>query len=137
MARLQTPPIDVAALLASVRADSDGAVALFVGTVRDHHRGRAVDFLEYQAYDEMAEREMSAIETEAERRFEIGRVAIIHRRGRLEIGEVSVAVAVAAPHRAAAIEACRFAIDRLKRTVPIWKKEHFGDGSVEWVEGGV
>lgn len=137
MARLQTLPIDVAALLASVRADSDGAVALFVGTVRDHHRGRAVDFLEYHAYDEMAEREMSAIETEAGRRFEIGRVAIVHRWGRLEIGEVSVAVAVAAPHRAAAIDACRFAIDRLKRTVPIWKKEHFGDGSVEWVEGGV
>lgn len=136
MVRLQAEPIDPGAVLGSVGSASDGALALFVGTVRDRHHGRAVRFLEYHAYDGMAEQEMDAIVAEVARRFEVGRVAIVHRRGRLEIGDVSVAIAVAAPHRSAAMEACRFAIDTLKSTVPIWKKEHFEDGGVVWVEGG-
>jgi molybdopterin synthase catalytic subunit len=132
--RLQDGPIDVPALAARVRGDGDGAVALFCGTVRNAHEGRRVLFLEYEAYPEMAQREMERIERETRSRFAVSEVAIAHRLGRLEIGEVSVAVAVAAPHRAPAMEACRFAIDSLKATVPIWKKEHFEGGAV-WIEG--
>ena len=134
MVRLTEDPIDVAALSAGVRGDGDGAVALFLGTVRNVHQGRAVLFLEYEAYPGMAERELERIEREARERFAISEVAAVHRVGRLEIGEVSVAVAVAAPHRAAAIDACRFVIDGLKATVPIWKKEHSEGGAV-WIEG--
>ncbi len=134
MSRLQSEPIDMGALIGSTRGDADGALALFVGTVRDRNQGRRVLFLEYQAYEPMARREMDAIELEIRRRFAVSAVEIVHRTGRLEIGEASVVVAVAAPHRAPAIEACRFAIDTLKRTVPIWKREHFEGGEV-WIEG--
>jgi molybdopterin synthase catalytic subunit len=120
--RLQNGPIDVTALTAEVRGDGDGAVSLFLGTVRNVNAGRRVLFLEYEAYAPMAEREME-------------RIAIVHRVGRLDIGEASVAIAVAAPHRAAALDACRFVIDTLKRSVPIWKREHFDGGEV-WIEGG-
>ena len=135
MIRLQAEPIDVAALIASARADGDGAVAVFLGTVRNESAGHRVFFLEYQAYAGMAEREMEAIAREARARFDVSRVSIVHRVGRLEIGEASVAVVIAAPHRAAAMEACRFAIDTLKETVPIWKREHVEGGAV-WIEGG-
>jgi molybdopterin synthase catalytic subunit len=133
--RLQAAPIVLEELIVAVRGDGDGAVATFLGTVRDASRGRRVLYLEYEAYGGMAEREMERIVGEARGRYEISEVAIVHRVGRLEIGEASVAIAVAAPHRAAALEATRFVIDTLKRTVPIWKREHFEGGSV-WVGEG-
>ncbi|HVQ35532.1 MAG TPA: molybdenum cofactor biosynthesis protein MoaE [Candidatus Bathyarchaeia archaeon] len=132
MIRLQTAPIALDELVLDVRGDGDGAVATFLGTVRDHNAGRKVLHLEYEAYGGMAEREMERIAADARERFGVSRVAIVHRTGRLEIGEASVAIAVAAPHRAAALDATRFIIDTLKRTVPIWKREHFEGGSV-WV----
>jgi len=134
MVRLQDGPIDVAALAAEVRGDGDGAVSLFVGTVRNVNAGRRVLFLEYEAYAPMAEREMERIAEEAIARCGATRVAMVHRVGRLEIGEASVAIAVAAPHRAEALDACRFVIDTLKQRVPIWKREHFEGGTV-WIEG--
>ena len=133
MVRLQEGPIRVEELIGAVRGDGDGAVALFLGTVRDHNAGRRVLRLEYSAYAEMAEAEMAALESEARSRFDISRVALVHRRGLLEVGEVSVGVAVSAVHRAEAFEACRYVIDTLKRKVPIWKKEFF-EGGERWVE---
>ena len=135
MIRVHNGPIDVVALDAEVRDDGDGAVSLFLGTVRNVNAGRRVIFLEYEAYVPMAEREMQRIAEEARARFGVSRVGIVHRLGRLDIGEASVAIAVAAPHRAAAMDACRFVIDSLKRSVPIWKREHFDGGEV-WIEGG-
>jgi len=132
--RLQRETIRVEELLEAVGSPRDGAVSLFVGIVRDNNRGRRVLHLEYEAYAEMAEVEMRKLADEAAARFEISAVALVHRTGRLEIGEASVAVAVAAAHRAAACDACRFVIDTLKRTVPIWKKEFFEGGQV-WIEG--
>ncbi|HEX6853422.1 MAG TPA: molybdenum cofactor biosynthesis protein MoaE [Candidatus Polarisedimenticolaceae bacterium] len=134
MARLVESEIQADELLGAVRSDADGGLALFVGVVRDHNDGRRVSFLEYEAYGPMAVAEMEKIEVEAVAKFGVSRVAIVHRVGRLEIGEVSVAVAVASHHRAEALDACRFAIDTLKHTVPIWKKEHFEGGAV-WIEG--
>lgn len=134
MVRLQQHPIRVEDLVQSVHGPSQGAVALFLGTVRDHNAGRRVLHLEYQAYPAMAAAEMERIRVEAIDSFGVPAVAIVHRTGRLEIGEVAVAVAVASPHRAQALEACRFVIDRLKETVPIWKREVFEDGAV-WIEG--
>jgi molybdopterin synthase catalytic subunit len=134
MVRLQDGSIDVAALLSETRGDGDGAIALFLGTVRNLNAGRRVLFLEYEAYPGMAEREMERIAAEAVSRFGVTQVAIVHRVGRLAIGDVSVAVVVAAPHRAAAMDACRFAIDAVKVSVPIWKREH-GDGGAVWIEG--
>jgi molybdopterin synthase catalytic subunit len=132
--RLQSAPISADELLAAVREPGAGAVALFCGTVREHNRGREVRYLEYHAYERMARAEMQRLAERARERFGLARVAIVHRTGRLEIGEVSVGVAVAAAHRAAALEGCRFVIDELKRTVPIWKKEVFAGGEV-WIEG--
>jgi len=132
--RLQDEKIRVEELLEAVGSDADGAVALFLGVVRDKNRGRRVLYLEYVAYAEMAEAEMSELVRQARERFEISAVALVHRTGKLEIGEASVGLAVAAPHRAAAFDACRFVIDTLKRTVPIWKKEFFEGGEV-WIEG--
>ncbi|HEX4823399.1 MAG TPA: molybdenum cofactor biosynthesis protein MoaE [Candidatus Polarisedimenticolaceae bacterium] len=134
MVHLQDGPIDVAAMTAAIRGDGDGAIALFLGTVRDTNAGRRVLFLEYEAYPEMAQQEMAKIVADARARFPVTSIEVAHRLGRLEIGEVSVAVAVASPHRAAAIDACRFVIDTLKATVPIWKREHF-EGGVVWIEG--
>ncbi len=134
MIRLQEEPISVADLVEAVRADGDGALGIFLGTVRNENAGRRVLGLEYSAYRPMAEAEMARIEREALERFGASRLALVHRLGRLEIGEVSVAVVVASPHRAEALEACRFAIDAVKRTVPIWKKELVEGGAI-WVEG--
>ncbi len=134
MVRLQQEPIDPGALIEAVRGDADGAVALFLGTVRDQHDGRQVERLEYHAYPEMAESELRGLEQQALQRFEVSKVALVHRTGSLEIGECSVAVAVGAPHRAPAFEACRFLIDTLKHSVPIWKKEFYDDGEA-WIEG--
>jgi molybdopterin synthase catalytic subunit len=132
--RLQSEPIRPEELLARVASGADGALALFVGTVRANNRGRRVLWLEYEAYAAMAEAEMARLVGEAERRFAVSAVALVHRTGRLEVGEASVAIAVAAEHRAPALEACRFVIESLKRTVPIWKKEVFEGGEV-WIEG--
>ena len=134
MVRLQREPIDHAALVAAARGDGDGAVAVFLGTVRQTSAGQVVLFLEYEAYAGMAERELERIEREAQERFDISRVMISHRIGRVDVGETSVAVVAAAPHRAAAMDACRFVIDTLKASVPIWKREHF-EGGVVWIEG--
>ena len=134
MVRVQREPIDGQALIRSVQTDGDGAVALFLGTVRDHNEGRKVIGLEYSAFEEMALQELERVRDQALERFEITRAAVVHRLGSLEIGAASVAVAIAAPHRTAAFDACRFVIDTLKRTVPIWKKETFENGEV-WVEG--
>ena len=136
MIRIQTDAIRPDELLAAVRGAGDGAEALFVGAVRNENQGRRVLYLEYQAYSAMAEREMSKLRDQALERFEISEVAIVHRTGRLEIGDAAVAIAVAAPHRAPAFDACRWIIDRLKQTVPIWKKEFFEGGEV-WVEGEI
>ena len=130
-------PIDdayVARLERAVERPGDGGVVTFRGIVRDNSRGKRVRYLEYDAYPEMAEREMAAIAAEVERRWQTDHIAMVHRIGRLEIGECSVVVAVACGHRAEAFEACRYAIDTLKQTVPIWKKEVAEDGE-EWVEG--
>ena len=133
MVSLTRSPIDLAALQAP--APGDGALCLFVGVVRDNHAGRAVRRLEYESYEEMALAEMQAIEQEARRRWPLGDIRIVHRLGGLEIGEASVAVAVVSPHRAEAFEACRYAIDALKKRAPIWKKEFYADGSC-WIEEG-
>jgi molybdopterin synthase catalytic subunit len=125
-------PIDVRALEAEVLSEYDGAVCTFQGVARRFSRGREVVHLEYEAYPEMAERKMAEIGDEVRARFGIERVAIRHRIGVLEIGEASVAIAVASPHRREAFAACRYAIDRLKQTVPIWKKEVWSDGE-QWV----
>jgi len=133
--RLVDRPLRPEELIEQVRGDADGAVALFLGTVRDHNQGRRVTGLEYHAYAEMADAQMRRIEEQALERFDVSRVRVMHRTGRLEIGEASVAVAVGAPHRAAAMEACRWVIDTLKTEVPIWKKEFF-EGGAAWVEPG-
>ena len=134
MVRLQREPIRPEELIAAVRSDGDGAVATFVGVVRDHNRGRRVLRLEYHAYDSMAASEMQRIEDEVRERFDVSDVVLVHRLGTLAIGEASVAIAVAAPHRAAAFAGCRHAIERLKESVPIWKKEVF-EGGEAWIEG--
>ncbi|HWE61606.1 MAG TPA: molybdenum cofactor biosynthesis protein MoaE [Chloroflexota bacterium] len=134
--RLTEDVLDIAALEAEAHAPRHGAVVLFVGIVRETSpTGKPVQYLEYEAYPGMAEAEMERITVEVERRWENSTVVMAHRVGRLAIGEASVAIAVATPHRAAAFEACRYAIDRLKETVPIWKKEVFVDGS-QWVGMG-
>jgi molybdopterin synthase catalytic subunit len=125
-------PIEFASLLASVSASNRGGIASFVGLVRDHHDGREVKRLEYSAYAPMAQAECAAIVTEAETKWPV-RVALSHRIGTLEVGEAAVAIAVAAPHRGEAFEACRYVIEELKRRVPIWKREWYADGSSDWV----
>jgi molybdopterin synthase catalytic subunit len=110
-----------------------GAVALFLGTVRDLTVDEVTVFLDYEAYGPMAEKKLAEIEADVRRRWKVGNVAMIHRLGRLAVGDVSVAVAVSTPHRAEAFEACRFAVDTLKELVPIWKKENAPDGTGEWV----
>ncbi len=125
--------IDPEHLSSEVRRSCDGAVALFVGTVRNENGGRAVERIEYSAYPEMAEEEMSAIAEELCEQFPDARIAMLHRLGTLGVGEVSVAVAAASPHRAEAFAACRQAIEAIKARVPIWKKE-FGPDGAGWVE---
>lgn len=129
---LDRPAID--AIVQRVWHAGAGGIVTFEGTVRDNARGKQIRYLEYDAYPEMAEQEMAKIAAEVKRRWKTKYVALVHRIGRLEIGEVSVVVSVACPHRAEAFEACRYAIDTLKTTVPIWKKEVATDGA-EWVEG--
>jgi molybdopterin synthase catalytic subunit len=127
-------PIDHAALLAEVASEECGATTLFLGTVRNVNDERDVVGIEYAAYRPMAERELDAIVTEASRRFATQRIVVEHRVGELRLAEVSVAIAVAHPRRAAALDASRFIIEELKRRVPIWKREHYADGTREWVD---
>lgn len=135
MIRLQEAPIDVQAAIDSVRAPDRGGIAVFLGTVRDHHRERAVTELEYHAYDRLAETELAAIVEDVRRETRVGAVSVIHRTGALVPGDVAVVVAAASAHRAEAFDACRKTIERLKRSVPIWKRERFEDGEA-WIEGG-
>jgi molybdopterin synthase catalytic subunit len=125
-----------AVIAREVRCDEDGAVATFDGSVRNHSHGRSTLYLEYEAYESMALGKMQEIAAHLHGNFAVNRVAIVHRLGRLEIGETSVFIAVSAAHRAAACDACRYAIDTLKKTVPIWKKEFFADGAV-WADGEI
>ena len=133
MFRLTRDAIDYHTLTDTVRSPHCGAVALFLGTVRDLTGDQVTVFLDYEAYPPMAEKKLAEIEAEVRRRWTVGEIAMVHRLGRLEVGEVSVAVAVSCPHRGEAFEACRFAIDTLKELVPIWKKENAPDGTAEWV----
>jgi molybdopterin synthase catalytic subunit len=131
---ITTEPLDAARLAAAVQTDEDGAVLTFIGVVRDSNRGKPVSYLEYEAYPEMAEAKLREIAEEIKARWGVERIVMWHRVGRLEIGEASVVIAVASPHRAEAFAACRHAIERLKAEVPIWKKEVGPDGA-EWLEG--
>jgi molybdopterin synthase catalytic subunit len=126
-------PIEIERLVAKVASPRAGAIATFLGVVRDNSLGRKVRYLLYEAYPPMAIKEMERIEREVRSRWNIEKMAITHRIGRLEIGEASVAIAVSSSHRREGIEACHFAIDRLKQTVPVWKKEYWEGGEV-WIE---
>lgn len=126
-------PIDCAALIAEVSDDSCGAVTVFLGCVRNVNDGRPVTGIEYSAYRSMAEREMGTIVREAGERFGVSRLVLEHRLGTLGLGDASVAVVAAHPHRSPALDAMRYVIEQLKRRVPIWKLEHYVDGSREWV----
>ena len=132
MIRLTTEPINYAALTEQVRRNDCGAVALFLGTVRELTAERQTLALDYEAYPAMAEKKMAEIEGETRERWPVGEMAMVHRLGHLKLGDVSVAVAVSCPHRSQAFEACRFAIEEIKKTVPIWKKEVFEGGEV-WI----
>ncbi len=136
MFALTHSPIDYHALTEAVRRPGCGAVALFLGTVRDLTGDEVTVFLDYEAYPPMAEKKLAEIEAEVRARWPVGEIAMVHRLGRLGVGEISVAVAVSTPHRADAFAACRFAIDTLKELVPIWKKDVAADGTAEWVDRG-
>ena len=127
-------PLDPARLLAEVSAPSNGAALLFVGTVREVNEGRAVTGIDYSAYSAMARRELDAILGEAAARFGTEHLVVEHRLGTLAVGEASVAIAVAHPRRGAAYDVSRYIIEELKRRVPVWKREHYTDGTREWVD---
>jgi molybdopterin synthase catalytic subunit len=133
MIRLTNDIIDYHSLTEQVRRPDCGGVVTFLGTVRDLTGRRITTALDYEAYPAMAEKKMAEIEAETRKRWPVGDMIMVHRLGHLEVGEISVAVAVSCPHRDQAFEACRYAIDRLKELVPIWKKENWADGTTEWV----
>ena len=126
--------IDAGSITASLKAGADGAVCVFDGIVRDNTRGRRTLYLDYEAYEEMALNQMRSLAEEAIAKFGVRDIAVVHRLGRLYVGESSVLIAVASAHRGAAFDACRWLIDTLKKTVPIWKKEQFVDGAI-WADG--
>ena len=128
-------PIDPADVLARVGSPEDGAVLLFLGTVRNHADGESVDGMTYEAYEKMASPVLAEIAGEAATRLGTDRVAVVHRVGELAIGDVSVAIAVSSPHRAQAYEASRYVIEEIKKRLPVWKREHYTDGRSQWVEG--
>lgn len=130
--RFTAEPLHLEALVDELRSDADGAVVSFLGVVRDHARGRQVLHLDYEAWPAMAVRQMDKIFAAARERFGLERALVVHRTGHLAIGEASIAIVVATPHRAEGFEACRFLIDRLKETVPIWKKETYAGGAT-WI----
>jgi molybdopterin synthase catalytic subunit/molybdopterin converting factor small subunit len=127
-------PIDPQVFMSRLKRPEDGATVIFDGIVRNNTRGRRTLFLEYEAYESMALKQMETLASEARERFAVRAASIVHRMGRLEIGETSVLIVVASAHRGAAFDACRWIIDTLKKTVPIWKKEHFEDGVI-WADG--
>lgn len=135
MAELTRDPIPVERLIAGSARPDCGAIALFLGTTRDHHEGRRVMGLSYEAYEPMALAALDALERETVARFDVAACHIVHRLGKVPLAEPSVAVAVTAAHRGPAFDACRWAMDELKRTVPIWKKESYAEGGEGWVEG--
>jgi molybdopterin synthase catalytic subunit len=135
VAELVQGAIDLQGIMAGAARADCGAIATFLGTTRDHHGGRRVLRLAYEAYPAMALPALDRIERDAVARFEIASCAIVHRLGEVPASEASVAVVVAAHHRGPAFDACRWAMDELKRSVPIWKKEHFAEGDASWVEG--
>lgn len=126
--------IDIASLITEVRSTVAGAISVFIGTVRETSDGRSVTYLEYESYHAMAEGELATIVEEAARQFGINSLVAEHRVGELEVGDVSVVIASAHAHRAAAIDCTRFVIEEIKKRVPIWKCEHFADGTREWVD---
>jgi molybdopterin synthase catalytic subunit len=132
MFKIVDEPIDATRLGDLVRTEADGAVCVFLGVARKFSRGREVIHLEYEAYPEMAEKKMAEIGDEIKAKFGVERVAILHRTGVLKIGEASVGIAIATPHRGESFEACQYAIDRLKQVVPIWKKEVWSNGE-QWI----
>jgi len=134
MFKVTTEPLSIDEAYAAVRRDDCGAVAFFVGTVRDHHDGKKVTRISYSAFQEMAVKEFAAIAAEAAARWKIGAVYIAHRTGALAIGDASVVIAVSAPHRAEAFEGCRHAIEALKKLAPIWKEEFYETGKA-WISG--
>jgi molybdopterin synthase catalytic subunit len=134
MVKVTTEPLSIDEAYAAVRRDDCGAVALFVGTVRDHHDGKKVTKISYSAFKEMAEKEFAAIAAEATARWKVGAVYIAHRTGALRIGDASVVIAVSAAHRAEAFDACRHAIEVLKKMAPIWKEEFYDTGKA-WISG--
>ena len=129
--------IDPVTVLGRVGSDVDGAAILFIGVVRNHADGRPVSGMRYDAYVEMAEKELLKIAAEAAERLGTDRVAVEHRTGELSIGDVSVAIAVSSPHRAESFDASRYVIEEIKKRLPVWKKEHYQDGTDGWVEGTV
>jgi molybdopterin synthase catalytic subunit len=129
-----THVIDAAALISEVASDAHGATSLFLGTVRDVNDGRAVTGMEYTAYDAMASRELAKIAAEAAEKFEGVSLVVEHRTGTLELREASVAIAASHAHRAHALDATRYVIEQLKQRVPVWKREHYADGTREWVD---
>jgi len=133
--RISAEPLDLARATAEVETPEAGAVATFVGTVRRRSRDREVEYLDYEAFEEMAEPMLARLADELAAKHDVCRIAIHHRIGRVEIGEASVVIAVSAPHRAAAFDACREAIDTLKQTIPLWKKEVYAGGE-EWIGQG-
>ena len=137
MVEITEAPIEFAAVAERVRSDLAGAVCVFLGTVREMTGERRTASLEYEAYPVMAARKMEELESEARRRWPVIEVALVHRVGHLDLGEISVAVAVSTAHRGHAFEACRWLIDTLKEVVPIWKKELWADGTEEWVHPGL
>ena len=134
MFKVTTEPLSLDEAYRAVRRDDCGAVALFVGTVRDHHDGKKVVAISYSAFREMAEKEFARIATEARAKWKIGEVYIAHRTGNLSIGDPSVVIAVSAPHRAESFDACRYAIESLKKMAPIWKEEFYDSGKA-WISG--
>ncbi|MGH7731421.1 MAG: molybdenum cofactor biosynthesis protein MoaE [Candidatus Eiseniibacteriota bacterium] len=135
MAELTRDPIPVDRMLAGSARPDSGAIALFLGTTRDHHEGRRVTRLTYEAYEPMALAALEALERATLARFDVSGCRIVHRLGGVPLAEPSVAVVVTAAHRGPAFDACRWAMDELKRTVPIWKKESYGEGGEGWAEG--
>ena len=134
MFKITSDEIELGDVVRAVEAGDAGAIVHFLGVVRNNTEGREVSYLEYEAYPPMAEKKMAEIAQEIHEKWGLDRIAMIHRVGRLEIGEVSVAIAVASPHRKEAFEACHYAMNRLKQIVPIWKREVWVDGEEEWVK---
>lgn len=136
MIRLTDAPIDPTAVLAEVASTQAGAVVLFLGTTREMTGGRRTEWLDYECYSEMAEKKLRELEAEARRQWPLVECSIVHRLGRVGLGEASVAIAVSSPHREAAFVAGKWLIDTLKQVIPIWKQEHWADGTTEWVHPG-